>query len=94
MTGMSTRIGYPTEHLAAGTSDDIASPTFATGVGLVIKGLKHLEKQNKAKEVELPKEEPKLKKDDVRGPSEEIKSRGLFKNLIQKGKEFFDENVD
>ncbi|MAS51773.1 MAG: cell division protein FtsA [Flavobacteriales bacterium] len=39
MTGMDTRIGYPNEHLASGNSDEITSPVFATGVGLVIKGL-------------------------------------------------------
>ncbi|MAW65325.1 MAG: cell division protein FtsA [Flavobacteriales bacterium] len=39
MTGMDTRIGYPNEHLASGNTDEITSPVFATGVGLVIKGL-------------------------------------------------------
>ena len=39
MTGMDTRIGYPNEHLASGNLDEITSPVFATGVGLVIKGL-------------------------------------------------------
>ena len=39
MTGMDTRIGYPNEHLASGNSDEITNPVFATGVGLVIKGL-------------------------------------------------------
>ena len=39
MTGMDTRIGYPNEHLASGNTEEITSPVFATGVGLVIKGL-------------------------------------------------------
>lgn len=39
MTGMDTRIGYPNEHLASGNAEEITSPVFATGVGLVIKGL-------------------------------------------------------
>ena len=39
MTGMDTRIGYPNEHLASGNTNEITSPVFATGVGLVIKGL-------------------------------------------------------
>ncbi|MBK21503.1 MAG: cell division protein FtsA [Flavobacteriales bacterium] len=47
MTGMDTRIGYPNEHLASGNSEEITSPVFATGVGLVIKGLQ----QKKAKTV-------------------------------------------
>jgi cell division protein FtsA len=39
MTGMDTRIGYPNEHLAPGTPDEMASPMYATGIGLVIQGI-------------------------------------------------------
>ncbi|RLD45362.1 MAG: cell division protein FtsA [Bacteroidetes bacterium] len=42
-TGMDTRIGYPNEHLANNVSDDMASPMFATGVGLVIHGINRTE---------------------------------------------------
>jgi len=38
-TGMDTRIGYPSEHLASTVPDEMASPMFATGVGLVIHGI-------------------------------------------------------
>lgn len=38
-TGMATRIGYPNEHLAVDVTDEMASPTYATGVGLVIEGI-------------------------------------------------------
>ncbi|MFZ6051000.1 cell division protein FtsA [Halocola ammonii] len=41
VTGMDTRIGYPNEHLANTDLEDMLSPTFATGVGLVIKGYEH-----------------------------------------------------
>ena len=40
MTGMDTRIGYPTEHLASG-AEEITSPMYSTGVGLVIKGFEY-----------------------------------------------------
>jgi cell division protein FtsA len=33
---MDTRIGYPNEHLAGNSSEDISSPLFATAVGLVM----------------------------------------------------------
>jgi cell division protein FtsA len=39
ITGMDTRIGYPNEHLANDVSEDLASPMYATGIGLVIEGL-------------------------------------------------------
>tara|TARA_B100000902_G_C27315139_1_gene920818 strand:+ start:3008 stop:4276 length:1269 start_codon:yes stop_codon:yes gene_type:complete len=40
ITGMSTRIGFANEHLAKGTSEDISHPSYATSVGLVLRGLK------------------------------------------------------
>jgi cell division protein FtsA len=42
MTGMDTRIGYPNEHLAPETPDEMASPMYATGIGLVIQGAQRL----------------------------------------------------
>ncbi|MCC6838383.1 MAG: cell division protein FtsA, partial [Bacteroidia bacterium] len=45
ITGMDTRIGYPNEHLAKGT-EDVTSPLFATSVGLVMKELQRIDKQN------------------------------------------------
>lgn len=44
VTGMSTRIGYPNEHISMGNKENITSPQFATGIGLVMKGF---EKQQK-----------------------------------------------
>lgn len=45
ITGMDTRIGYPNEHLAGDSDDDVTSPLFATAVGLVMDGLKRQEKR-------------------------------------------------
>jgi len=39
ITGMDTRIGYPNEHLASDTNEDLSSPAFATAVGLLMNGL-------------------------------------------------------
>ena len=38
VTGMNSRVGYPNEHVSKGAQDDITSPLFATGIGLVMKG--------------------------------------------------------
>ncbi len=52
VTGIDTRVGYPTEHLAStNTIEDMMSPIYATGIGLVLLGF-----QNK-KEKELVVEE-------------------------------------
>ncbi|HMB63230.1 MAG TPA: cell division protein FtsA [Eudoraea sp.] len=36
ITGMDTRIGYPNEHLAGDSDEEIASPLYATAVGLLM----------------------------------------------------------
>ncbi len=37
-TGMHSRIGYPCEHLANENNEDLMSPMYSTGIGLVLKG--------------------------------------------------------
>jgi len=67
-TGMDTRIGYPNEHLAKDVPEEMASPMYATGIGLVIIGLARLHKlHEKERKLEKPEvvekeEEPKTKK--------------------------------
>lgn len=82
VTGMDTRIGYPNEHLAK-SSEDITSPLFATGVGLIMKGIIVAEKKgNKTIETEP-------KPDAVTGHSK--KNKGNFFDTI---KSFFDEDIE
>ncbi len=46
ITGMDTRIGYPNEHLANNNHiENLTSPMYATGIGLVLKGFEKLEKK-------------------------------------------------
>ena len=77
ITGMDTRIGYPNEHLGKGM-DEVKSPMYATGVGLVIKGLQELERE---------KRKPKSATSVKEVASEEVKQKkgpwfDLFKNKI------------
>lgn len=62
ITGMDTRIGYPNEHLAPGVPEEMASPMYATGIGLVIIGLQRFEKEmlKTEKPVEKKKKAPRL----------------------------------
>ncbi|MBE0649082.1 MAG: cell division protein FtsA [Bacteroidales bacterium] len=67
MTGMDTRIGYPNEHLANNVLPEMASPMFATSIGLVIIGTDRYEREReKMKELEpeeeVVEEDPKKKK--------------------------------
>jgi cell division protein FtsA len=45
ITGMDTRIGYPNEYLSAQNSEEMSSPMYATGIGLVIEGIQRSEIQ-------------------------------------------------
>ena len=51
ITGMDTRIGYPNEHLAGNSSEEISSPLFATAVGLVMNSIEN--NSNSAYKIEL-----------------------------------------
>ncbi|NHM01832.1 cell division protein FtsA [Flavobacterium difficile] len=41
ITGMDTRIGFPNEHLAGNSSEELSSPLYATSVGLVMESLRN-----------------------------------------------------
>ena len=82
MTGMTTRIGLPTEHLAStNTIEAITSPMYATGIGLVMKGFEN----------ETPQ---KATTESVTGQvkTHSTKTRGsFFDTLLTKSKNFFAE---
>ena len=57
ITGMDTRIGYPNEHLAGNSDEELSSPLYATSVGLVMESLRN--NLNSATPfVEMKREEP------------------------------------
>lgn len=41
ITGMDTRIGFPNEHLAGNSDEELSSPLYATSVGLVMESLRN-----------------------------------------------------
>ena len=54
MTGLDSRIGYPNEHLSSDVIPEMASPMFATGVGLVIEGIGRYQKEVEKMKPEEP----------------------------------------
>ncbi len=62
LTGMEVRIGYPNEHLAKGTPDELASPMYATGIGLVIEGIKRYDFELEMERMKEDAEEESSKK--------------------------------
>lgn len=84
-TGMSTRIGVPVEHLAHGYHEQLSSPIYATGVGLLMKGLDDLE----AGRVHIPEtvnDEEEEYEDDPSGK--------WYEQLFRKTKEWFEAEPD
>jgi cell division protein FtsA len=57
ITGLNARIGFPTEHLAAGHIDELAKPTYSTCIGLILKGYSDYEHNRKEFEKEYRKME-------------------------------------
>lgn len=84
ITGMDTRIGYPNEHLGQGY-DEVKSPMYATGVGLVLRGMQEYDKEN----ARAPKKPIEVSSTPSRHKG------GWFKFFYDKGKELLnDENED
>lgn len=80
LTGMDTRIGYPNEHLADNVPEELSSPQYATGIGLVISGLK-------------TGSSSQAKNDEVRDHTDKDKA-SFFDSIFKKGKEFFEGDVE
>lgn len=80
LTGLDTRIGYPNEHLANNVPEELSSPQYATGIGLVIRGLMGAENARKVSE-------------EVRNHTSKDKG-SFFDNIFKKGKQFFEEDMD
>ena len=70
-TGLNARIGYPTEHLAAGHIEELSKPMYSTCIGLILKGLNVYEnsqngmKENKPELVEITEDVTVEKKEEV-----------------------------
>ena len=100
LTGLDTRIGYPNEHLSSEAGDEMASPMFATGVGLVIEGIgryqKEVEKMKPEEPViqeELPSPTDKKKKGKEKKIKDPTKpSRSIPEIFLDKIKNMFDED--
>jgi cell division protein FtsA len=82
ITGMTTRIGLPTEHLAStNTIESITSPMYSTGIGLVMKGFEGVETN---RPVETTAGQVKTHSNKSRG--------SFFDTIITKSKNWFAED--
>jgi cell division protein FtsA len=56
-TGYDVRVGYPNEHLAAESIEEVNQPMFSTSIGLLLKGYDSMQKV-KEEEIEIKVENP------------------------------------
>jgi cell division protein FtsA len=62
LTGMDTRIGYPNEHLASNSVEEMTSPMYSTAIGLVLLGMQRSDVSRIKNDEEKPEEtDPKPK---------------------------------
>jgi len=84
VTGMDTRIGYPTEHLANTNRllDTLASPMYSTGIGLVLMGFNDYDKKKMLQTITDSETE------DIQVQATK-KRKNLLDSLVEKGKSWF-----
>ena len=92
ITGMDTRIGYPNEHLAGDSDEQLSSPIYATSVGLLMSGLEKLEKATFVETPVEPVSEPsEIEEDEVTKPVKKPKKkRSFLENWADKLKDFLE----
>jgi cell division protein FtsA len=93
VTGLDSRIGYPNEHLAKNdvlpknVYDELKSPMYATGIGLLIKGIQKAELiEESVVSVGAPVEKIKA----VQKPK---KGQGMFEWILQSGTKFIKDDI-
>ncbi|HJR99543.1 MAG TPA: cell division protein FtsA [Flavobacterium sp.] len=105
ITGMDTRIGYPNEHLAGNSDEELSSPLYATAVGLVMNSIRNNTK-SATPLVEMKKEKPvfetkeAIEEEEANKQEQEEQKRvetteskikkSFFDKYIEKIKEFLD----
>jgi cell division protein FtsA len=93
VTGLDCRVGYPNEHLAKNETlpknvyEDLKSPMYATGIGLLIKGVEKVEAQM------LKESLQQSRKSDSTVEVTTKKTRGLFASLLEGTKKFIKDDI-
>ena len=102
ITGMDTRIGYPNEHLAGDSDEELSSPLYATAVGLVMNSIRNNTKsatpfvEMKDKEPivqhQMVKEEPIIEEEKEESKATHSIKRETTNDKIKRS--FFDKYID
>tara|TARA_B110000977_G_C11076327_1_gene491348 strand:+ start:994 stop:2313 length:1320 start_codon:yes stop_codon:yes gene_type:complete len=92
ITGMDTRIGYPSEHLAGDTESSETSPMYATAVGLLMNALEHKKAVVQEEPTAVESEVESLKIDGLKLEKNTISSNRstILERWVEKFKIFLD----
>ncbi|RIV38263.1 cell division protein FtsA [Flagellimonas lutimaris] len=94
ITGMDTRIGYPNEHLAGDSDEEVASPLYATAVGLLMNSLEANKKNHVVDQEEMHEEEVLVGQEHDMGAKTNVAShterKSIFDKWSEKLKDFLD----
>ncbi len=94
ITGMDTRIGYPNEHLAGDSDEEVASPLYATAVGLLMNSLEAKKKNHVVDQEEMHEEEVLVGQEHDMGAKANVAShterKSIFDKWSEKLKDFLD----
>jgi cell division protein FtsA len=98
-TGMNTRIGIPTEHLAHKYDGMVDSPIYSTGVGLLINAIEQGKVTGHTEDINAVKEEDPGQKELEFAGEEDFTLDGKesgkwYENLFTYAKEFFEASPD
>jgi cell division protein FtsA len=93
VTGLDSRIGYPNEHLAKNeilpksVYDEFKSPMYATGIGLLIKGIQKAELvEESVVTVGVPVEK-------IKSVQKSKKGQGMFEWILLSGSKFIKDDI-
>ena len=97
-TGMDCRIGTPNEHLAA-CDDELKNPLYATGIGLVMKGIEKYEREarkgaNNTKVAVEAVVEEKVKEEKKVIDHSSKKAGSFFDTLITRAKDWMSDDIE
>jgi len=93
VTGLDSRIGYPNEHLAKNevlpknVYDELRSPMYATGIGLLIKGIQ------KAELIEDSITVTGASVEKIKPVQKPKRAQGMFEWILQSGTKFIKDDI-
>jgi len=99
-TGMTARVGIPAEQLAHGNTEQVYSPIYATGIGLLLKGIQAVDTGKVTythKEPEVVVEETPIETFEHEAETVGVAEEGSGKwyaQIFKKTKEWFEAEPD